>query len=413
MIALYELWNNKLRSFLSFLGITIGILCIISVLTAVDSLERNVTSSVNSLGSNIIYVERWPWDFSEDYPWWEYIKRPEPTYQEMEFLKENLTLAEGVCLLRYAGGDNEVSFGNTSIDGVTIIGVSHDYYQIKDLEFEEGRYFSSEESSRGSNLVILGNTIAEILFPGFPRKVGLEIKVGGMKYTVAGVLQREGKDLFNFSLDENVIMPYNFFRTVYGDGAQGSGVSLIAVNPGEGMAALEAEYEIRGLMRSIRKLSPKEADNFAINRISLLEDQISSLFKVLNSAGFLIGIFAILVGGFGIANIMFVAVKERTKQIGIKKSLGAKNGYILLEFLTEAVVLCTTGGVIGLGLVFAVFKGLDEVIRRSAELDFVFTLSLENIFIGLGISIITGVVFGILPAYNASQMKPVDAMRSL
>jgi putative ABC transport system permease protein len=382
------------------------------VLTAVDSLERNVTSSVNSLGSNIIYVERWPWEFTEDYPWWEYIQRPQPDYQEMEFLQENLDLAQGVCLLTYAAGKNEVSFGNTSLDGVTIVGVSHDYYQIKDLEFAEGRYFSPEESSRGSNLVILGNTIAEILFPGIPNKVGREVKVSGRDYVVVGVLQREGKDLFNFSLDENVLIPFSYFRTVFGEGNQNA-ASLIAINPKEGVTALEAEYEIRGLMRSVRKLSPKESDDFAINRISLLEDQISSLFQVLNSAGFLIGIFAILVGGFGIANIMFVAVKERTKQIGIKKSMGAKNGYILLEFLTESIVLCTTGGMIGLLLVFGIFKGLDEWIRRSADMDFVFTLSLENILIGLAISIITGVVFGILPAYNASQMKPVDAMRSL
>lgn len=366
---------------------------------------------MNSLGSNIIYVERWPWTFSDDYPWWEYIQRPQTSYQEMEFIQENLDIADGVSLIAYAGGDNEVSFNNRSIKGVAIAGVSHDYYKIKELVFDEGRYFSLEESYRGKNLVILGATVADVLLFGMPSKVGQEIKIAGKKYTVAGVLKKEGSDLFGFSLDENILIPFNYFRTVFGSANSEFANSLIAINPAEGIAPLEAEYEIRGLMRSVRKLSPKESDNFAINRISLLEDQIGSLFIVLNQAGFMIGIFAILVGGFGIANIMFVAVKERTKQIGIKKSLGAKRVYILLEFLTESVVLCTIGGIMGLSLVFAIFKGLDEIIRRSADMDFTFTLSMENIIIGLAISVITGVVFGIIPAYNAAQMKPVDAMR--
>jgi putative ABC transport system permease protein len=407
--SVYELANNKLRTFLSVLGITIGIFCIITVFSAVDSLERNVRNSFRRLGENVIYVQRFPWTEDPKENQWKYLRRPKAEYHEFKELKEKLTTAEGVAIMLFVKGKT-AKYESNVVEDLDIFAMSHDYDKIKDWNFEQGRYFSPSESQFGDNVVIIGANTAEELFPGQANIVGKEIKLLDRKATVIGVLKREGEDIVGFSDDNNVIAPYNYIKTIIN--MDGWMEPLIALKAKEGVSSAQLKDEARSVLRSVRKLSPREEDNFALNEVSIIGNVITIVFGVINTAGLFIGIFSILVGGFGIANIMFVSVKERTHLIGIKKALGAKRFFILVEFLTEAVLLCVMGGIIGLVLVFIESFVLEGLIRSVAEIVFEFRMSVYNVFIGILFSVVIGIVAGIIPAIFAARMKPVDAIRS-
>jgi len=407
--ALYELASNKLRAFLSVLGITIGIFCIITVFSAVDSLEKNVRQSFQRLGENVIYVQRFPWNEDPKENQWKYLRRPKADYYEFKALQEKLTHADGVAIMLFVKGKTAKQ-GSNVVEDVDIFATSHEYEKIKDWQFEQGRYFSLSESQLGSNVAIIGNNIATELFPGQTDIVGKKFKLLDRNTTIIGVLKKEGEDIIGFSDDNNMILPYNYIKTIVDVDTWNE--PFIALKAKAGVSSEELKDEARGVMRSVRKLSPKQDDNFALNEVSIIGNLISTVFSLINKAGWAIGIFSILVGGFGIANIMFVSVKERTHLIGIKKALGAKRFFILVEFLTEAVVLCVLGGLVGLLLVFIESLVLERLIRVVAEIEFSFTLSFENIFTGVGLSILIGVIAGFIPALSASLMKPVDAIRS-
>lgn len=410
--AFQELFKNKLRSTLSLLGITIGILCIISVRTAIDSLQMNIKQSIQSLGNDVVYVQKWPWIFADGYPWWRFYKRPIVDHKELKIVQEKSKLSAASAILVFVE-NKTITYEAAAAEDVTAVGASHDYNKIKDLDFTEGRYFTLHESHRGANSVILGASVAELLFPDIESITGRTIKMMGRRLNVVGVLKKEGDDIIGFSLDDDIIVPYNYVRTFISVRRRGgSGDPLIAVRAAQDVPLEELKYELKGIMRGIRRLRPTEDDNFALNQVSILSRGLDQFFGMMNQAGWFIGIFAILVGGFGIANIMFVSVKERTKLIGIKKALGAKNFYILLEFLIEAVVLCVIGGALGLLVVFLLFQGLEEFLLRTQDMEFKFTLTMDNINRGLILSITAGVISGIIPAIVASRMKPVDAIRS-
>lgn len=409
-LSFEELRAAKLRSFLSFIGITIGILCIVSVRTAVNSLEQNIHDSIESIGSDVLYVQKWPWIWSHDYPWWRYVNRPTSNPREMQFLKERLKSAEAVSIIYSVAGKNVSADGRTAT-GIALKGISYDYDKVKSLEFTQGRYFTSNEILSAAPMVIIGNSVAETLFPNFSQLEGRELRIDGIKATVIGVLKKEGNDILGFSADNDIIAPYGVLNSFINLNSDDND-PLIAIIPKKGVKIKDLKYEIKGVMRSIRKLSPNIDDNFAINQVSVFSEGIKSIFSVINLAGFIIGFFAVIVGGFGIANIMFVSVKERTYIIGIKKAIGAKQIYILLEFLLEAVLLCLIGGVAGLLAVIALFQSLQYVLKYWIETDFTFYITAENIAIGIGISVITGIISGFIPAWNASRMKPVDAIRS-
>jgi len=380
-ISFEELRAAKLRSFLSLTGITIGILCIVSIRTAVNSMELNIRNSIESIGNDVLYIQKWPWIWSENYPWWRYMNRPTSNPREMQFLKERLKSAEAVAIIYSLNGKSAVAEGQTA-KGITLKGVSYDYDKIKSLEFTQGRYFTAGEILGAAPVVVIGSNVAETLFPNFTHVEGREIRVEGIKATIIGVLNNDEND------------------------------PLVAVLPKAGVKVSNLKYEIKGVMRGIRRLPPNTDDNFAINQVSVFSEGIKSIFSVINIAGFIIGFFAVIVGGFGIANIMFVSVKERTYIIGIKKAIGAKQIYILLEFLLEAILLCLIGGIAGLLSVVALFQVLQYLLKHWAETDFTFYITAENIAIGIGISVVTGIVSGFIPAWNASRMKPVDAIRS-
>ena len=402
LMALNALVINKLRTFLSLLGITIGIFAIISVFTAVDGLESNVKGSIQSLGSNVVYVQKWPWTFGPDYPWWKYWQRPLPGYKEMEQLRKRSTLAEEFAFVA-GNGNQTIKHNSYSAEDCSITLASHTYSGIITFNISQGRYFTDIESESGYPVAILGSEVKNILFPNEIAE-GKYIKVRGRKLRVIGVFAKEGESIIGESHDNTVLIPVNFARKII-DLSSDQMDPFIMVKAKEGISNKQLMEELRGNMRSIRRLRPIEDDDFALNETKLLSTQVNSMFDAISIGGWIIGGFSILVGGFGIANIMFVSVKERTGIIGIQKSLGAKNYFILLQFLTESVCLCLIGGILGILLVFF-------VTLAASAYGFDMPLTTANIILGLSVSAIIGIISGFVPAYTASRLDPVEAIRS-
>lgn len=403
LFAYDALRQNKLRTLLSLLGVTIGIFTIIAVFSAVDTLRDNLQKSVNKLGSNSIYIEKWPWIADGEYPWWKYMQRPVPKLRDFRELQDRSQAAEAISY-EISIDNRTVKYKSNTVDGAQIFAATQDHNKTWNFDFEDGRYFTDIESRTGAPVAILGYEIYDNLFPGISA-VGKQIKIMGKYVTVIGVFAKEGEDMLGLSNDKQVLIPLNFARTVLDVQSDKYNQSIV-VKGKPGVPVDELEGELRGAMRSIRSLSPGEDDNFSLNKITLLSDQLDIMFAVVNIAGAIIGLFSILVGGFGIANIMFVSVKERTNIIGIQKSLGAKNYFILLQFLIESIILCLLGGLIGLLLVY----GGTFLVKWAWDVTIV--LYLKNIIIGIGTSVAIGIISGIIPAYSASRLDPVEAIRT-
>src|SRR5688572_27640747 len=401
--AVQALRANPLRTILSLLGVTVGIFAIISVFTIVDSLERSIRSSMSFVGKEVIYVQKWPWSFGPSYPWWKYFKRPEPSLREFKMLEKRLENDGGVAIFWSKGGVTLKNRGN-SVSDIMAQGVSFEFDKVSDVPVGEGRYFMPQEAESGRNVVIVGADVADNLFTG-QNALGKELKLRGTRFKIIGVMERQGENMLGIpGNDKNIIMPYGAFMRLYPTGPDGIAPAIAVKGSPADPGMLDLEYEIRGIMRSLRSLKPRDDDNFALNRSELLTDAITGLFKVIGVAGWIIGGFSILVGGFGIANIMFVSVKERTNIIGIQKSLGAKNFFILFQFLFEAIFLSLIGGGIGIFLVLLITL----IPQDSLEI----ILSVKNITVGLSVSVIIGLLSGIIPAVLASNLDPVIAIRS-
>lgn len=402
LFAWQALVGNKLRSFLSLLGITIGIFAIILVFTIVDSLENNIRGSLQSFGSNVIYIQKWPWEFSDNYPWWKYMNRPLPKYEELDDLQKYSKTTEAIAFRM--GQRKTVKYGSNSIERVIIAGISHDYYKIKAFDLSEGRYFTNIETDAGYPVAIIGSQVASGLFPN-EDPIGKDIKINGYKCTVIGVIKKEGESMLGPSMDTQINVPFNFARR-FMDVRSEMADPFIMAKAKPNISNVEMSDELMGIMRSVRRLKPYADANFALNEISLISKTFDVLFGIIGTAGWVIGGFSILVGGFGIANIMFVSVRERTNIIGIQKSLGAKNYFILIQFLTESVLLSLVGGCIGLLLTWLItFAG-------KGAIDMEITLTATNIFLGITVSVLIGIISGFIPAYGASQLDPVEAIRS-
>ena len=397
---------NPVRTVLSLLGVTIGIFTIIAVLSTVDSLEKSIKDNLSFLGTDNLRVEKWPWDFNNpSYEWWKFFRRPEPTYREYEFLKDNLVNAEAVEILTSREGVN-VKYSNNSSRVGNLNGVVFENQFFGDWEFVAGRFFTENETLTGSNAAIIGYKIMEDLFKTPDFAIGKQLKIKGKSYTIIGVTKEQGESFgAGDSFDRQMFIPFNSFKKIYKVGRKGSNAVLrIKGNGDEDPGLVNLEYELRGLIRAKRGTKPIEDDSFAINRPEYLASFVSTIFGTISIAGWVIGSFSILVGGFGIANIMFVSVKERVPIIGLQKSLGAKKYFILMQFLFESSFLSIFGGLFGIFFVFLL------TLPDLGTFDLV--ISLENVILGVTISSVIGILAGLLPALFASNLDPVEAIRS-
>lgn len=404
--AFSSLVGNKLRTFLSLLGIAIGIFCIIAVLSAVNSLEQSIKGGLGEMGSDVVIVDVMPWGEDPDDNFWKYLKRPVPTHKDYQELKKRMGDKAQFALSAFVDS-KVIKYKSSNVEGGFCLATTYEYPEVQNINIDKGRYFTPQEYYNGSNKVILGHKIADELFQNI-EPIGKDVRMFGQPFQVIGILQEEGDNPFNmFNYDEASWIGYHSAKKFINlkENNRFAAAKLLYAKVKEEEDFENFKDELAGTLRQVRRLRPKEEDNFAMNELSMLNDVIDNIFGVLYAAGFLIGIFALVVGMISVANIMFVSVKERTSIIGVKKALGAKKGIILLEFLIEAIILCLIGGAIGLGLVFIILKIVSSVLPFAIEATPTFMI------IGVVCSIVVGIISGLIPAFQASRLDPVVAMR--
>ncbi len=404
--AFNSLRANKLRTFLSLLGITIGIFAIISVFTVIDSLESYIRESLDGLGSNMVYIQKWPWTPPEgetEYPWWKYQNRPAPTIEEArEILNRSKTIENAAF---FYGFSRTAQSGSDKMENVTVFASTYELLDTWNLKVERGRYFTETEMNSGAPVTLIGDEIATKLFSGI-NPLNQTLKLQGQKFRVIGVYEKKGQDMFGTSMDKNIHIPVTKSFSMIDVRNRDRGQTIcVKAKPNIDPDLFKAELE--GTMRTLHRLKPMQENDFALNEVSVISNRFDQFFVVFNLAGWIIGGFSIVVGGFGIANIMFVSVKERTKIIGIQKSLGAKKYFILLQFIFEAIVLSLIGGILGLILIFI------GTLIISYVSEFTIVLTMGNIITGLLISSGIGFIAGFMPARSAAKLDPVLAINSV
>jgi putative ABC transport system permease protein len=401
ILAVNSVTINKLRTFLSLFGITIGIFSIISVFTVLDWMEKSIRESISTLGDNVVYVQKFPWSFDPNLAWWDIIKWPIVSMKDYEAVLNKSTKTKVACFSAFQ--PETIKYRKNQANEAYVWAATHEFEELRSFEIENGRYFSPEESSSGKNVAILGYEIANRLFEKSD-PVGKQITIAGHKTNIIGVFKKEGKGgISDSGMDEITLVPLNYSRNFINFRNNFLDTNLM-IKAREGVPVQELSDEILMVLRASRRLQPGEVSNFSINQASLLTRGFESVFAGINIGGWLIGGFAILVGGFGIANIMFVSVRERTNMIGIQKALGAKRSFILQQFLAESVLLSIVGGILG---IFLILIGT-IVVNYLYELNMYLTLS--NTFLAIFISGIIGIIAGYAPAYAAARMNPVDAI---
>lgn len=402
LFAMHELRKNKLRTFLSLLGITFGIFCIISVMATVGSLEQNIKNEFKSFGNNTIYVQKWPWGGGSDYPWWKYMSRPNPKYKEMAPVKEKVSLASNVAFTYFNA--SSIDYEDVSLPNVNWYGITEEFDKIQPIEMGFGRFLTMSEFSSGSPSLVMGYNVAEKLFDNPEVAVGKSVMIKGRKVNVIGVVKKQGSSMIGgWDFDNVIMIPYRFASQV---GNESRSDGFMIVKGRENIPVADLKNELRGVMRGVRRLSPKDEDNFALNDVSSGATQITAIFNGMTIGGIAITILSFIVGIFGVANIMFVTVRERTSIIGLKKAIGAKSRTILSEFLMESAFLCVLGGIMGLIMVYGMTFALTKF------MNFEVFISLRLFMGAVMTCIITGILAGIIPAFIAAKMDPVVAIRS-
>jgi putative ABC transport system permease protein len=400
--AINALRNNKLRTLLSLLGVTIGIFSIIAVLAAVDSMDKKIKEDLSDMDMNTVYLMNFSFGPSE-VPRWKREQFPKVTYDEFEFLKKSIPSIDKISFNFFARNES-VKFESKTVNSIRVKPSTEDFFDIEPIKIETGRLFNASESNSGSPVIVIGSEVANGLFVNTD-PIGKKIRLYGQKLTVIGVLKKQGQGMFGDSNDVAVFFPVNFLRRMYGDENDALRAAIL-IKPEKGIDIEEFKAELAQKLRVHRGVKTGEIDNFFMNVLSGFTDFIDNIIGQMNAIGWGISAFSLLVGGFGIANIMFVSVKERTNLIGIQKALGAKNKFILFQFLFEAVILSLIGGLIGMFLVWII------ALILSNTLDFEFVLSASNMLLGSGLAAFIGLIAGIIPAISASKLDPVEAIRS-
>jgi putative ABC transport system permease protein len=404
--ALHELRANKLRTFLSLLGITIGIFCIIAVFTMIDSMKNNIQDSMATLGSDVLYINRKPWtEEGGEYKWWEYLMRKPMSDRELEAIKKNINGVKYATIC-YADGV-KIKSDKEELDGTVGYGVAPYFDKLQNIEVEQGRYLNAAELDGGAYATVIGYELAQNLFSTGIDPIGKSVTFMGRKFSIVGVMKKQGRNMAGFNYDRSVIYPFNTAKALTNtESLDWDNDPIIMVKAKSNTNVDDLKYEVEGLLRTMRRLKPGDKNDFSVNQLAAASAQLDVIFATINTIGAVIGGFSLIVGAFGIANIMFVTVKERTKYIGLKKAIGARPRSILTEFLVEAIALCIGGGLVGIVLVF----GLTLLMTYGA--DFAITLSFKNFFLGISISGLVGVLAGFIPARAASRLDPVVAIRS-
>lgn len=399
-LTFQELKVNKLRTALSLTGVAFGIFCIIGVLATVNSLERNIQNEVNSLGSNTIYIDKWDYSGGPDQPIWKFRARPTPKYEEAGMVKQRAVLLDEIAFLMQTG--SSISHKDDLLQSVSVYGITQQQVTVQPLNFDQGRFFSESEFTAGSNVCLIGFTNAETLFGSTERALGKHVDIKGKKATIVGVIKKEGKNMIGWDYDNCIMLPYNFCKQLFEE----TFANPILIAKGkDGVTPAALMDELKGIMRQIRRLSPTQEDNFSLNSVEAFSKAITGFFATVNVVGAIIGGISLIVGLFGIANIMFVTVRERTAVIGLKKAIGAKKSSILFEFLMEATVLCILGGAFGLFFVYIL------TLILSGPLNFPVFISIPMLFATIIICVAVGILAGIIPAAQAAKMDPVAAIR--
>lgn len=403
--ALQELRVNKLRTFLSLLGITIGIFCIIAVLTVLDSMKNNIQDQVASLGSDVLYINRKPWiPEGGEYKWWEYLQRPPMTEVQLDAINKNPGVKYSTMC--YVTGVT-AKYHDQEVTGGISYGVTPNFDQIQNIEVVNGRYLTAAEIEGGSYAVVIGDELYNSLFPSKGDPLNKSITFSGRKFAVIGVLKKQGRNMAGFNFDRALIYPFKVAKALHNTSSlDWENDPLIMVKASPTMNINDLKDEVEGILRTTRKVRPNEKNNFAINQLSQVSERLDVMFGTINMIGVVIGGFSLIVGAFGIANIMFVTVKERTKIIGLKKAIGAKRRSILMEFLIEAITLCLAGGLVGIIIVLLLS------LLFTYGFNFEITLSIKNFLVGISISAVVGILAGFIPARAASRLDPVVAIRS-
>jgi putative ABC transport system permease protein len=402
-LAVQELIKNKLRTFLSLFGVTIGIFCIIGVLSTVSSLEKNIQDGVNSLGNNTVYIDKWDYQGGAVYPWWKYVNRPSPKLMEMRLIKEKMS-AKINAVFSFTT-QSFIQFDDDKLDGINYHGITDEFDKIQPIEIVYGRYLNQMDFDYGTPNIVIGYDNAEVLFGKPEKAIGKEVSLRNKKAIVVGVVKKQGKSFVDgWEFDKSIVLSYKFMKQMLFN-ERWNNPKIIIKGPDD-MSSDALKDELKGAMRSIRRLGPTEEDDFALNAISDFSKSVSNLFGSVNLGGWLIGLLSLIVGAFGIANIMFVTVRERTPIIGLKKAIGAKRRTILMEFLLESALICIIGGLIGIILVVILAQLL------SSAFNFPIFVSTQILGLAIFICIAIGMLAGIIPAMIASKMDPVVAIRS-
>ena len=387
---------------MSLLGVTIGIFSIIAVLAAVDSMDKKIKEDLSDMDMNTVYLMRFSFGPSE-IPRWKRDQFPDVTFEEFEHIKRNVNGVDKISFNLFTRNEN-IKYESKTVNSIRVKPSTEDFFDIEPLKIEQGRLFNAAESNSGSPVIVIGSEVATGLFENAD-PIGKKVRLYGQKFTVIGVLKKQGQNTFGDSSDVAVFFPVNFLRRLYGDNNDML-TPAILIKPEKGIDIEEFKAELSQKLRVHRGVKTGEIDNFFMNVLSGFTDFIDNIVGQMNAIGWGISAFSLLVGGFGIANIMFVSVKERTNLIGIQKALGAKNKFILFQFLFEAVILSLIGGLIGMFLVWII------AIVLSNTLDFEFVLSASNMLLGSGLAAFIGLIAGIIPAITASKLDPVEAIRS-